>query len=140
MIITVMHAVPDRHEIARRATKTVLVVDDHEPLRHTTERMVKAAGFYTLTAARGADALRMASIAHAILLDIKLPDVSGIEVLKQFRSGGRTARTPVILTSAYFADEPHRQRALELGASAFLVVPLIASELVATLDQLLELT
>jgi two-component system cell cycle response regulator DivK len=81
---------------------TVLVVDDNARNRKLARDVLDAAGFDTLGAATGAEAIELAA-EHApdvILLDLRLPDMHGVEVVRQLREGGRTARIPVVAMSA----------------------------------------
>jgi len=80
----------------------VLVVDDNTRNRKLARDVLDAAGFDTLGAATGAEAIELA-VEHApdvILLDLRLPDMNGVEVVRQLQDGGRTARIPVVAMSA----------------------------------------
>lgn len=123
----------ERH--GRRSEYTVLVVDDHGPLRYTTMKVLQGAGFKTLEAASGAEGILIAPNASAVVLDVNLPDIHGIEVLNAVRAN--VGRMPVVLTSAVFVDELHRQVGVDAGADAYLIAPLNPEDLISTLDRLL---
>src|SRR5438128_317590 len=63
-----------------RNQSTVLVVDDEPAVRYSTARQLQSAGFKTLETASGYEALDMAERADAVVLDVNLPDLYGIEV------------------------------------------------------------
>jgi two-component system cell cycle response regulator DivK len=81
---------------------TVLVVDDNARNRKLARDVLDAAGFGTLEAATGAEAIELAAEQEpdVILLDLRLPDIPGAEVARQLRDGELTARIPVVAMSA----------------------------------------
>lgn len=120
-----------------RSSFTVLVVDDQPALLYATSRMLQRSGFKTLEASLGEEAIALAPEASAVVLDVNLPDVHGIEVCSVLKSGKTTAAIPVVLTSAVYVDELHRGAGLASGADAYLIAPLSPEDLAATLDRLL---
>ena len=80
----------------------VLVVDDNTRNRKLARDVLDAAGFDTLEAATGVEALELAAEHEpdVILLDLRLPDMNGVEVVRQLREGEGTARIPVVAMSA----------------------------------------
>lgn len=80
----------------------VLVVDDEPLLCRMVSAMLMRAGYETLTATNGRDALEkvMQRIPIIITLDVMMPDISGIEVARQLRSNPRTAGIPIIFVTA----------------------------------------
>lgn len=119
-----------------RAAHTILIVDDNAALLYATVKTLQQAGFRTLQTGSGHDAVRMAKGASAMVLDINLPDLHGVEVCRLVKSHMAT-RIPVILTSAVYADALHREAGNTAGADAYLVAPLSPEELTSTLDSLL---
>lgn len=133
-------AAPNADAPARveRSRHTILVVEDDAAARYAAVRLLQATGFRTLETASGYEALVMADQASAVLLDVNLPDVHGIEVCTLLRARETTARLPIVLTSAVYVDELHREAGLSCGANAYLVPPLEPALVTATLDRLIS--
>ncbi len=108
--------------------KVVLVVDDEESLRGFLAELLGMAGYQVRTAAGGQQALEMLSggAFDAVLLDVVLPDLSGLEVLKRYRAGGGGA--PVIVLSA-LAGADDAVRAMKLGATDYISKPFERTEI-----------
>lgn len=132
-------AVPAAETTARdgRSQHAILVVEDDAATRYATVRLLQAAGFRTLETASGYEALALADKASAVLLDVNLPDVHGIEVCTLLRAREATARLPIVLTSAVYVDDLHREAGLSCGANAYLVPPLEPAFVTGTLDRLI---
>jgi two-component system cell cycle response regulator DivK len=80
----------------------VLIVDDSPMNLKLARDVLRAAGFRTLEAASGADALAIAAarLPDAVLLDLRLPDLDGTEVARELRDEPRTAGIPLVALSA----------------------------------------
>ncbi|MBX5483725.1 MAG: sigma-54-dependent Fis family transcriptional regulator [Myxococcaceae bacterium] len=102
--------------------KVVLVVDDEEALRTYLAELLQMAGYQVRTASGGQQALQMLAggAFDAVLLDVILPDLSGLEVLKRYRADGGTA--PVIVLSA-LAGADDAVRAMKFGATDYIAKP-----------------
>jgi two-component system cell cycle response regulator DivK len=85
---------------------TVLIVDDSEPNRKLARDILNAAGFRTLEAATGAEAVALAleHVLDVILMDLRLPDMDGTEAVRTLRGAKGTARIPVVAMSALRVD------------------------------------
>ena len=116
---------------------TILVVDDSLPVRYRTARVLTAAGFDVREAATGRDALRLASIADLIVLDIALPDIDGFEVCARLREDRLTRNTPIVYKTAAYLDDGDRHRGLALGADDYLTEPVEPAALVQCVRRLL---
>ena len=119
----------------------ILVIDDSEPNRYVKARTLKMEGFHVVEAATGVDGL---AVLHRespdlVLLDVKLPDINGLEVCKRIKAMPQFAAVPVVQTSASFVDATHRARGLEGGADTYLVEPTDPVILIATVNSLLRL-
>jgi len=117
----------------------VLCVDDNDGARYALTRTLQRAGFRTIEAATGTEALqRMDERPDLVVLDVQLPDINGYVVCQRIKSDPRTASTPVLQISADFVDVAHRTRGLELGADGYLAHPIEPPELIATIRSLLR--
>jgi PAS domain S-box-containing protein len=115
-------------------------VDDNDGARYAVAQLLRKAGFRVVEAATGSDALQqVASHPDLIVLDIGLPDASGFEVCRQFRSRPETARVPILHLSGTFSTSEYRVRGLEGGADGFLTKPVEPAELIATLRAMLRM-
>ncbi|MBC7740246.1 MAG: diguanylate cyclase [Candidatus Saccharibacteria bacterium] len=99
----------------------ILIVDDVSTNRIVFKVKLTAAGYHTAMAASGALSLRMAQSEppDLILLEMMLPDMSGIEVLRQLKANPLTRRIPVVMFSSE-QDQATRLAALQAGAEDFL--------------------
>src|SRR5512141_1291561 len=111
----------------------ILVVDDDEAGRYALARCLRHAGHDVLEAATAQQCFDALAHHHCdlIVLDVKLPDISGIDVCRQLKADPRTAHIPVIQTSALFTATQDRIQGLESGADAYLVSPFDERELLA---------
>jgi CheY-like chemotaxis protein len=117
---------------------TVLVIDDQESHRYTTRLMLQQGGWEVKEAATGQEGLRLADeLPDLIILDLHLPDVSGIEVCRRLKSSPRTTSIPIINVTAAYAGSEERSQALEAGADGYLLRPLDIPSLLATVTTLL---
>ncbi len=115
---------------------TVLIVDDEEALRHFMRRNLEARGFRVLTAADGMEALHQFEQHRPdlIVLDLLMPRLDGMEVLRRIR---RKDTTPIIVLTA-LDDEGDKITALEQGADDYLTKPFSVGELLARVHAVLR--
>jgi DNA-binding response OmpR family regulator len=120
-------------------THTVLVIDDDESLRDTIGLMLENEGFKPILVADGATGLEQAFVLKPalILVDLRMPGLSGVEVCKRLRAAG--SKIPVIVLSAV-GDEVDKVLLLEIGADDYVVKPFGARELLARIRALLRRT
>lgn len=121
-----------------RSLHSVLVVDDNASNRYATSRALRAAGFNTVEAAAGAEALELVEFVSAVVLDVHLPDLLGFEVCRLMRSRAATASLPVVHVSAVYITQAEQAAGMESGADAYMVSPVDPEALVATLDHLIQ--
>jgi PAS domain S-box-containing protein len=118
---------------------TILYADDTEAQRYALSRVLRRAGFCVLEARTGMEAIEMsADHPDIVVLDVNLPDISGIEVCKRIKANETTARTPVLQVSASLISTEARVAGLEGGADAYLTQPIEPQELIATVRALLR--
>lgn len=120
----------------RVGIRRVLVVDDEAAIRVAVSRALEAVGFRVEEAEDGAAALTAARSRppDAVILDLGLPGMNGIDVLAELR---RTSKVPILVLSGR-ADETDRVTALEMGADDYVVKPFLAKELAARVRSLLR--
>jgi PAS domain S-box-containing protein len=121
--------------------ETILNVDDNEPSLYAKTRILRRAGFEVLEASDGLTALRLvtAEMPQLVLLDVRLPDISGPEVCRRIKSNPPTMRIPVLHISATNTSEADQQVGMESGADIYLVEPLAPEELITVVRTLLRL-
>ncbi len=118
------------------ATARVLIAEDDASIRALIVHHLKREGLVALEAADGASALRSArSGVEAVILDIGLPGIDGLEVLRALRREGRNV--PVLLLTAR-CDEVDRIIGFELGADDYIVKPFFAREVLARVRSILR--
>lgn len=119
----------------------ILNINDSASNRYYVSRVLKAAGWEVLEAATGGAGLELAraSLPDVVVLDIKLPDMSGLEVCRMLRSDPRTSDMLIIQTSATFVSSEGKARGLNSGANQYLTQPFESVELVAMVTNLLRL-
>ena len=114
--------------------ETILIVEDEPTVARGLEYGLKAEGFAVLVAGTGAQAIELArggtraAPPHLMLLDIRLPDMSGFDVCKVLREEGRSL--PILMVTAR-DEEVDKVLGLELGAEDYIVKPFSFRELLS---------
>jgi CheY-like chemotaxis protein len=120
----------------------VLVVDDSATKRYLLVSWLTRAGFAVLEAETGTSALDMLVDTEfpvdLVVLDVKLPDMSGFEVCERIKTDPQYGVPPVIHVSAHAVDVVDRTQGLNRGADAYLVEPIEPDELIATAQAVLR--
>lgn len=124
-----------------RLVPRVLIIEDEQDLASLLEFNLREAGLEPRVAHTGAAALTSATDhpPDVVLLDINLPDVSGIEVCRRLRSTASTRSVPVVMLTA-LGDEADRVRGFEAGADDYVVKPFSVRELVLRVKAVLRRT
>lgn len=119
--------------------QNILVIDDDDNLRDTIGLMLEREGFRPILAADGKTGYLEAcnSRPDLILIDLRMPGMSGVDVCKKLRSSG--VATPLIVLSA-IGDEVDKVLLLEIGADDYVVKPFGARELLARIRAVLRRT
>lgn len=118
----------------------ILIADDHEENRYILGRVLSASGYSCTEAATGSQALEMVqTMPDLLILDVRLPDMSGFNVCQTLKSDPRLASIPVLLISAAFVAAEDRVRALDAGADGYLTHPIDRTVLAATVRSLLRM-
>jgi two-component system cell cycle response regulator DivK len=107
------------------ATKTILVVEDNDTNMRMLTAFLGANGYATLGASDGPSATEMLlhEQPNLILMDIQLPDISGIDVLRWLRTDPRLSAVPVVAITA-FAMRGDRERLLKAGFDDYVSKPM----------------
>lgn len=118
----------------------ILVVDDDHALQKLVVLLLERAGYQTISAfnaTEAANALRQQPLPHLMILDLMLPEISGIDFLKQMRTKTAFDELPVVILSA-LADPAQIREGLEAGADRYLTKPYLANNLVKTVQEVLK--
>jgi two-component system chemotaxis response regulator CheY len=118
--------------------KRILIVDDSPSVRKLVEFTLKSKGFQVTPAEDGLEALELLAkeAFDAIILDINMPRMDGLKFLEKMRPEGSHASTPVIVLTTEGLEED-RDRAMELGATAYMVKPFKPTQLLDFVDKML---
>jgi PAS domain S-box-containing protein len=118
----------------------ILVVDDQSALLRATCRLLESAGYNTLTAPTGAEALRLAGEQKPdlVLVNANLPDISGFNVCKQIKKDARLRGIFVVILSARNSSGSSQSEELETGADGYITRPIPKRELLARVQALLR--
>jgi CheY-like chemotaxis protein len=119
-------------------TSTVLIVDDNPDSIMVLRTILESKGFAVLSAGNGREALAVMErqVPDAVLLDVMMPEISGIDVLKRMRGSAATARVPVILVTAKGQDEDLLD-GYQHGADYYITKPCTAKQLLYGLSMVL---
>lgn len=119
--------------------KTILIVDDEAPIRTVLERILEREGYRTRTAPDGTKALEEARAfpPDLVLLDLTMPGMDGLEVLRRLRGSPETRQTLVLVLTARQSIEDEVE-GLYTGADDYLPKPFEANELKARIGSLLR--
>jgi putative two-component system response regulator len=118
----------------------VLIVDDYEANVSALRQLLEGEGYDVLTATNGRDALNLVHREHPdlVLLDVMMPEVSGLDVCASLKNVAETCLTPVVLVSA-LQERESRLEGLDAGADDFLSKPVDPQELYARVRSLIRL-
>ncbi len=121
----------------------LLVVDDSEVNRTVIHDFLSLAGYSSDAVPSGAEALRRCAeqpgLYHAILMDLQMPEMDGVETMQQLRAfyeSNGSSPPPVIALTAH-ATKEHERRCLDAGMQCFLCKPVVPEELIDAVDSVL---
>jgi two-component system phosphate regulon response regulator PhoB len=136
LLFPVDHVQRGRSDMASRPA--VLVVEDEKAISDLVAFHLDQTGFEPIVAgdARRALELTRDRLPALVILDLMLPDMDGLDILKIFRGQERSARLPVILLTAR-AEEADRILGLEIGADDYVVKPFSPRELMLRVERLI---
>ncbi len=126
---------------ASPTAKTILVVDDEKNIRRTLQLVLEGEGYQVIGAETGEEALRILASPNTpvdmAILDVKLPQMSGLEALERIRHEEATRDMPVIVISGH-ATVNDAVHAIKLGASDFFEKPLGRERVLVSVKNVLE--
>jgi DNA-binding response OmpR family regulator len=126
------------NEVPRGA---VLVVEDEPTIADVVSRYLQRAGYETEVVGDGSAALAAVGSRRPdlVILDVMLPGMDGLEVMRRLRADGGTSRIAILLLTAR-GEEGDRVAGLQLGADDYVVKPFSPAELIARVDAVLRRT
>lgn len=124
---------------AHTSTPTILIADDDADILELLETVLVRAGYGPIPAGDGDEALRLAreQLPRACILDVVMPGLGGLDVLRALRSEAATADIPVLMLSAS-VQNPDVEAALRAGANDYLTKPFSYTELLDRLGRVLD--
>jgi len=123
----------------RRMSKTVLIVEDNELNMKLFHDLLDAHGYNTLQTKDGMEALAIVRQHRPdlILMDIQLPEVSGLEVIKWIKEDDNLRSIPVVAVTA-FAMKGDEEKMREGGCDAYIAKPISVGKFIETVRQFLD--
>jgi two-component system, cell cycle response regulator DivK len=118
------------------AGEQILLVEDNERNMKLLRDVLQAMGYRTVEASSGGQVLALAAeySPALVLMDIRLPDMDGLEALRGLRADTRTASIPVLAVTAQ-AMKGDRERFIDAGFNGYLSKPIDVDELIASVRQ-----
>ena len=118
-------------------SKKILIVEDNRDVRRVLNLSLSRLGYEILEADTGGSgiALTLSGSPDLVLIDLSLPDVSGLEIAKAIKQNPRTAEIPLVAVSGH-SEQELRAKALEAGMTAYLRKPIDAQRLVNVIEKL----
>ena len=122
----------------QRVQKRVLIVEDNDLNMKLFNDLLEAHGYFTLQTNDGVEALRMARLHRPdlILMDIQLPEVSGLEVTKWLKEDDDLRKIPVIAVTA-FAMKGDEEKIRNGGCEAYIAKPISVAGFMRTIERFL---
>ena len=119
--------------------RTVLLVEDFEDLRKLVAFYLDSHGYQVLEVANGKAAIQTAISGkpNLILLDIRLPDISGLDVVRELRKLSQTRKVPIVGWSAESGSNPQREMLRQAGMTDYVEKPTRLKDLDAVIERFL---
>jgi two-component system, cell cycle response regulator DivK len=122
-----------------RSVKRILIVEDNHLSLTLLNDFLKVKGYETLKTSEGREAIDLAREKQPdlILMDIRLPDISGFDVTRLLKQDDQTKSIPIIAVTA-FATSGDETKALESGCDGYITKPVIIDNLLRTIESFLR--
>lgn len=116
--------------------KKILLIDDDEELAAISSKILTNAGYKVATASNGASGFDflLKDLPDLVLLDMVLPDCTGLELLERIKSNPELSQVYIIILSGQITESEIQTKAIQTGADGYLVKPIQNRELVARID------
>lgn len=120
-------------------SRTILIVEDNNIIRDQIVAILEMSGYTAMAAANGSDGLRLACQSRPALIisDVMMPELNGLDMLRNIRQNPELDHTPIVLLSGLIATEDIR-KGLELGASDYLIKPFRITDLLQVVGHHLQ--
>lgn len=120
-------------------SKTILIVEDNELNMKLFNDLLESKGYNVIQTASGLNALELTKthMPDLVLMDIQLPEVSGLEVTKWIKADSEVAHIPVIAVTA-FAMKGDEEKILEGGCEAYISKPISIAKFLTTIESYVE--
>lgn len=120
-------------------SKTILIVEDNELNMKLFNDLLESKGYTIVQTGNGLDAVELTRThkPDLILMDIQLPEVSGLEVTKWLKADDELAHIPVIAVTA-FAMKGDEEKILEGGCEAYISKPISVAKFLSTIESFVE--
>ena len=122
-----------------RSAKRILIVEDNELSLTLLNDFLKVKGYEILKTSKGREAINLARDKQPdlILMDIRLPDISGFDATRLLKQDDQTKSIPIIAVTA-FATSGDETKALESGCDGYIKKPVIIDNLLRTIESFLS--
>jgi two-component system, cell cycle response regulator DivK len=119
--------------------KRILIVEDNKLDARLLNDILRSRGYETLQAVDGSEAINLtfADVPDLILMDIRLPGISGLEVTRRLKGDDRSRRIPIVAVTA-FAMGWHEREALDSGCDAYIAKPISILGFLSTVESFLS--
>jgi two-component system cell cycle response regulator DivK len=126
-------------DLPKSVPKRILIVEDNELNMKLLNDVLEAYGYDIVKTDSGAAVLELARTHRPdlVLMDIQLPDVSGLDAVRQLKGDPETREIPVIAVTA-FAMAGDERRALDSGCDGYIAKPIMLREFLATIEEFLS--
>ncbi len=137
--VTPSRAAPVNRIKQHNDVPTIMIVDDSVSVRRVMTNLIKSAGWLPMEASNGIEALEKLQASAVkpdmFLLDIEMPRMDGYELLASLRSQDTHRSTPIVMVTSRAADK-HRKKAIDLGATDYLIKPYQDEQLLSLIGKL----
>jgi CheY-like chemotaxis protein len=126
--------------VASEEKKRILVVDDEPAMQELIRVILERFGFELITALNvttAVEVLRQKPLPDLVLLDMMMPDIDGLELLRQIRETKVFDNLPVVIVSAA-VDSDRIRKGLDMGADRYITKPAISHNLLKTVQEVLK--